>query len=929
MEFYKKFFSNIREMDTGEGAVLCPFPHKDEKGNEYFESVPSAHINLSTSLFHCKVCGQGMSEASFLSKLQGISYRDALVLLKEMEKRGDDSFIQNRENFLNSEGAQELWLSLGLNHDMHQLLQIGYTGEGIEFPVYIYGELLDIRNYAPGRTPKVMSQRGAKNLLLPFDLWMKDDRPTLLCAGEKDMAIARQMGFNAITFTGGEQAFPKLFKASFKGKKIYIAYDNDQAGQEGAKKVASLLKECGAFPHVVTGHYEVCTNKGEDIHDYFIKYGKTTDDLRAILEHTQPFSEEDHRREEVKRIPLVSIEESTQGQFAHRLVSTRVSVVATYEETYSVPEYVELRKTHSTEKCTLPEGWSTEWALDESNAKDILLLMDSGLKQQQIDEHLKMMAGIPPKEKYIRFIIKSRVNVFKAVLTDDLESETSEGDEGKTMREMLVYSIERPIKAGHKYRAYYKPTPHPLKGQQVVGIVTRLDESDNSINRFQVNSNVIDSLKCFQVQEGETVKDKMQELYERAKGIIGVEARKDVTFTTELFFHTPLEFNFGKRKKERAYLDIMMVGDPRTGKSQAAKKLLQLYELGLITSLKTATVAGLLGGSDQTGGGWKTKLGLLPRNHKGAVIMEEFSGGGQELIGKLTEVRSSNRVRLTRVNGSIDVPAMVRMMSISNPATTNDGTSLPLRNYPNGIQVLLDLVGASEDIARYDFFLLVDEPTEYISPLEDFEQEPFPRESYLNRIRWVWSRKPEQIIIEREVEQHIVKIGQDLNNEYNSYMKLFGPEAWKKLTRIAIATAGLVCSMDETGEKLIVTKEHVDWARSFLVACYDNDLFKLKEYVQAQRRLVQVDEPTIKALQGMYNNHPIMLQQLEMSTEMSQKDLQAISGLEPKEFPKVLNQLAKFSFVQFPGGKIVPTIRFREAMNKIDRDIYLKKLGEN
>jgi hypothetical protein len=253
------------------------------------------------------------------------------------------------------------------------------------------------------------------------------------------------------------------------------------------------------------------------------------------------------------------------------------------------------------------------------------------------------------------------------------------------MRELLVYSIEEPIKAGQKYKMTYKPVAHPLKGQQVVGIITKLEESDHSVNQFKLNKETIESLKCFQVGPKERLQDKMQELYERSKGIIGVEARKDVTFATELFFHTPLEFYFGRRK-ERAYLDIMMVGDPRTGKSQAAKKLLELYGLGLITSLKTATIAGLLGGSDQTGGGWKTKLGLIPRNHKGALVLEEFSGGGQELVSKLTEVRSSNRVRLTRVNGSIDVPAQVRMLSISNPSTGQGGTSLPLRNYPNGIQ---------------------------------------------------------------------------------------------------------------------------------------------------------------------------------------------------------------------------------------------------
>src|SRR5574342_631265 len=168
MEFFKKFFDGKwKEYDTGELEVLCPFPHYDELGNEYYETHPSAHINEHKSLFHFIVCGQGMSEATFLSRLQGVSYKDALVLLKEMNK--SDSFAEWRQNFLNSEGAQDYWKALGLTMDTADLLHIGYEGEGVSFPVFVYGELLDVRNYKADRSPKVMSKKGAKSLILPFD----------------------------------------------------------------------------------------------------------------------------------------------------------------------------------------------------------------------------------------------------------------------------------------------------------------------------------------------------------------------------------------------------------------------------------------------------------------------------------------------------------------------------------------------------------------------------------------------------------------------------------------------------------------------------------------------------------------------------------------------------------------------------------------
>jgi hypothetical protein len=172
-----------------------------------------------------------------------------------------------------------------------------------------------------------------------------------------------------------------------------------------------------------------------------------------------------------------------------------------------------------------------------------------------------------------------------------------------------------------------------------------------------------------------------------------------------------------------------------------------------------------------------------------------------------------------------------------------------------------------------------------------------------------------------------VNTAEELNKLYNSHIKLFGPEAWKKLARISMACAALVSSISEDGENLIVKKEHVDWAKDFMIGLYDNELFKLSHYVENQRRQEEADEESIGVLQGLYNNNTIMLKQLEMSTEMNVRDLQMISGLEQKEFNKVIARLAGADFISY-GAKIVPTQKFRMAMNRIDRKPYMPRLGE-
>jgi hypothetical protein len=924
MKFFNKYFGTDHHInDRGEMFVKCPFPHFNEKGETYLEENPSSHINLERSMFHCKVCGKGMSEASFLSKLQGISYKESLIMLETMKDDNADNWEKEQAAFLESEEAQNLAKDLGI-YGIHKELKLGYEPDqgGISFPVFIYNDLMDVRSYDPKRTSKkghslkVLSRKKAKPLLLPFDLWVDDKRDTILAAGEKDMAILRVNGFNAITFTGGEQSVPKLFKASFKGRRVFIPYDNDQAGKEGAYKVAAHLKEWGAYPYVVDGHYSVCTEKGEDIHDFFKKYGKTAADLQNIFDNTPEFTEEMFQKERAKRVPVVRLEEAMDPKYRKRYVSSHVSVVSVFEEVYQIPDYVEY-------DIEPEEGkpYKSSWTIGEKNLQDILYLMDNKINEQKQYKELQRFART--KDKLMNLRILSSVNIYKAVLTDTVES-SSDKEEVSNPRELIVYIIGTRLDPGKKYFVTYQTTPNP-HDQKIVGIVDAAEDSSSSVANFKMTKEVKESLEPFKLKEGQTVNEKMSELFERGKAFVGVEARKDITYGTDLFFHTPLDFMFNN-KVFRSTLDVMIVGDERTGKSKTAKEMLNMYELGVIASLKTSTEASIVGGSDSTSGGWKTKLGVLPRNHKGAVILEEFSGGGKDLISRLTEIRSSQRVRIGRVNGTLEAEAKVRMLSISNPAT-NNGSSTPVRNYPNGTKIILDLIGANEDIARYDYFILVAATDNYISPLAMSTADPIPKEAYMNRIRWVWSRKPEQVVLDREIMEHIVAASEDLNRRYDCHIKLFGPETWMKLSRIAIASAGLTCSMDETGEKIVVTESHVHFAMNFLKACYDNDTFRLGEYVQTKRRTTELDDTSISALQGLYNQHTIMLQQLEMESEMSRQQLEAVSGLERKEFNRTINQLVRGAFLELRGERMQPTVRFRKAMKKM-REVYPQGVGE-
>ena len=182
---------------------------------------------------------------------------------------------------------------------------------------------------------------------------------------------------------------------------------------------------------------------------------------------------------------------------------------------------------------------------------------------------------------------------------------------------------------------------------------------------------------------------------------------------------TVLQCNFGTFNGLRGYLDTLIVGESRVGKSSTSETLRSTYGLGTFVSLagNSATIPGLVGGSNKTATGYQTRAGIIPQNHRGLIIFEEFGKSNNNVITELTDIRSSNTVRITRVAGTITLPAVVRMIALTNPKNTN-GVIKSIASYPHGIAILTELVETAEDIARYDMIvILADKGTSQINPL--------------------------------------------------------------------------------------------------------------------------------------------------------------------------------------------------------------------
>lgn len=910
------------DLVMGENTVLCPF---------HSEKTPSMQINTMQKIYHCFGCGAHGTENDFIHEYYGIgkgqcsSFKE--VLFKSDNISDYERFARSGEEYKSNYTYLEL-RKLGISEKVLEDLCVGSevfskmdedTGElsikpsttstRLVFPIILKDRVLDLRTYTmdPDTRPKSMSKANAPaGMVLPYHLWIDDTAPTIICEGEKDMAIARTKGYNAISL-GGCRNLPTHMLDAFRDRQVFIVYDNDTPGRAGAKKLASALYSVTKHVYIADIGQYVNEDK-EDITDFFVKYGRTIDDFDEMLENAKIFDAYAQEEFIKESYPEVSLNEAS-TTYLGKMVRSNVQVMATYEEQYSVPSYAVFTKENvgGKEEFNRKHKGDTEyWSLQKSNFEDILVLTDNNLRKPQIHDNLKAIVGWGAEE-YVKVITSNPKTVFKACVADCTESIVSK-DVKRT--EFVCYTDEK-LEAGKNYQLIYKVVPHPYKGQQQVLIVSEIKESGDVITSFEVTHDIIQDLQEFQ-------KYGFKELVEKQKAYVKFNVDSRLLEFIDLWYHTPKEFDFGFMKNLRGYLDGLIVTESRVGKSTTAQALAKVYNIGAIASLagSAATPAGLIGGSVKAGSSSQIRPGLIPRNHNKAIIFEELAKAKYSIMPELTDIRSSGIVRINRSTGDLSLPASVRILFLTNPKSEDDGLIRPIMAYPNGLEIVKPLIGATEDIARFDFIYILGESASDVDPLWQ-PPEGFTEKQLRSRIYWVWSRSCEQIQLSPEIQKYIVDVSKTLNDKYAGSVKIFSTETWKKIARLSIAIAGYMVSTDITYSNIVVQKRHVDIAAVLLESIYNNQIFKLKEVIDEERKQLVCTLPDIEKARELFSRFPTMMTYLENNNNIAKNTLATVSGLDNVIFNEAIQQMVKQSFITMTQFKIFPTPKLLIAMKKV------------
>lgn len=913
-EFFRNRGENIEPNIQSEVMVRCPFPH--DKG---LERQASASFNTKRRIYKCFACAaedreRGMSETAFIAKLFGTNYDNAAKIKDLHIQGGMDGWDNLTENLLGNKRYMEfLTRERGLTEQTIKELRLGFAGDGIIYPVTVFNMLLDTRTYNPNPAegePKIKSARGAKPLLFPFDKWVDDKRPTVMTAGENDTSLGRQMGFNCVTTTLGEGSVPKLLLSFFKGKKVYITYDADKAGKDSAQRIAFYLRDAGAEVYIV--HLPLTGEKDDkDLTDYFLKRGFTAEEFQALLNIAPLFTDEEYMTQKNKEFELVDLWNVKHSRYSEKYISSRVMQMGHFElPIVDVPSHIEWECFGETDsKVCQSCPFSTRnnsgtWTLEQDNLGDVLSLVE--VTKADKEKNMRMLCGMPGKCPNGRVSVLSKKHVEKVILAPDVETESEMS--GYKQAELHAFILDGDTEDGNRYRMYFKRVPHP-KDQSIMLIVDKVEESDNAINSFKVTKEFMESMKVWQGNPYDIMKKRYEEL---GKRIVGKYLPESIFYASEIIYHSVLDFKFLGRY-DKGHPEGLIIGASRTGKSEVGKATANFYGLGNITECKNASTAGLIGGVEKgSNGTYRISWGEVPRNHKGMLFLDEISGLPIEVFKNLTGLRSQRVATIAKITKG-KAPAKTRLLWVGNPKTNENGRSRSLYDYASGVDVCLDLFPADEDISRFDFIVLVPEPDEYVSPLNEDgtvpEEHQLPEE-LRQLIRWVWSRNRDQVIFDTYVEKYIEHVAKELNKDFGSSVKIIGIEGVKKIARIATSVAAACYSASPDGESIIVKKEHVDWVRDWLISLYDNEIFRLKQFVKQERTFSTTNEEINVQVAGLAKRYPMIMKLLIEQNDCPHYNLQAAGGIAGDEYRHLTTTM-------FTAGLVTPTAKGLAATRRL------------
>ena len=968
LDVYKVLTELLKVEVTDKGndwRTLCPF-HDDEH--------PSLNVQKEEGTLYCFVCNHTGSLFDLVMELKDVRYKDAEALLadflgvdptgmtalappshvrakkKTIDERDDEAEIEAASrppidpalvagwhaNLTTRYPLQHGYLTTTLHLSEHLLkeFQIGFDGERYTIPVKDEtGTIVNVRRYnpdAPDAEDKMKNyyqvdptvgvvSYGRPARLFPMSAFGEGDE-IILVEGEKDCLVARNHGFNAVTTTGGAAKWRTKWNELFRGKRVYICYDMDKAGREGATKIAKEL-EAVTGVYIVTLPTPSSPIKGYDLSDFFLKELGSASDFRTVLLDARTFSTPPTPVAGTPPLMHVPLGMASLATNMGKPLATKVVVSGKNMAPYIVPKKLRVTCNCSDveDACQFCPRWTKtgvhrgahyEEEIDVDAANDKLLKLINCSDTQQ-KGYLKEIAGIDKKCTFGRVEIKDSGNLQQIIVIPELDAMAASLEEQEYVSRNAYY-LGHDIIANRAYEMQGYTWPHPLN-QTATHVFDFKDDMQDSIRSFEMTPDIHAELaELFRPATGESIDDKLRDIYNyHVLNTHGIKGRGEIQLAFDLVWHSILNFTFMGQAVRKGWLEGLIVGDTSQGKTELTTRMRDFYNLGQRITGEKTSAAGLIGGLQKVGEQWILQWGAYPQNDRRALLIDEYSSLSTNDIANMTDLRSTGvaeivKIRTERTN------ARVRALHCSNQRS-----GLMLRDVMQGISAIKDLMGKNEDIRRLDFALTVatgEVSLDEINMPKNKLPKPkkiYNREASKNLVLWAWSRNSlavsNQVMFEPDAETAILNHARRMGDKYHPRIPLVEPSDQRlKIARLAAALAARLFSTDDTGDTVIVTKDHVNYIVKWLEGQYDKPSMSYdtwSEMAWASERFT----PTTKILiadtiSDMPNAGDIVLFFSKQNRSFRQTEFEAATGIDREDVKELIKILIRYSALQVDGN---------------------------
>jgi len=861
--------------------MYCPY-HGD--------SHRSAGLNVDDGRFVCQTCGERKTideliadREEWIIKVPGVKIdgnKRALPELNEAMVDGWHSALLSNTKQLNA-----LMEKRGLTIKTIQNYELGWDADQSAYTIPIRGmdgELLNIRFYqtdVPDDRRKIWSVNGRGTPVL-WPTNQLDYVSLVVCEGEMDAMLTIQQGIPAITRTGTADAWAPAWSPLFKGKIVYICHDMDTKGQTANRKLAKALEKHALRTIIVDLPYEVTDNHGMDLTDYWLE-GRSRADFVKMANAAAADSEpppEDSIKDEIFD---VNVMKSFDAELVGKPLQMKVTVVGKRTPSYVIPHKLQFECDRQAApakcaNCTLNfsndfnvQGGSIDY---EIMPDDPVVLRLIKVADDDMTKTIQRHAGLAKCPRYSTKVTAHRT-VEEAYVRASIEDGPGHSEQDFTHRR-IVSTVSHDLEANQSVVLTGTIRPHP-KNQENEFQAWGVTKPPTGLDKFEVTPEIEEQMREFRSQ------DPMAKLHEIANDLAvhhtKIFHRDDLHILTDLVFHSIMELPFKNSTDSKGWLDCIVLGDTRTGKSAIAKAIIDLYHAGEMISCEAATFAGVVGGLDHmSDGSWIVKWGSVPVFDRRAVVLDEVSGLKPGEISQMSDMRSSGIAKLTKIKTE-QAMARTRLLWLGN---ARDGKPLGSTTY--ALDGLKRLIGNNEDIARFDIAMCVFSGDVSSSEINRFRSNgkasKFTVDGYRGVLQWAWTRKARDVQWERNVQQLVFDETIKMGMEYIEDPPLVqGANMRMKIARTAAAIAARTYSTVD-GRRLVIRADHVHAAVEFINSVYANPGFGYKlvsEQVLRDAAHVQNNMVHIKEFLAHKQN---LVRMIQVSPEVSFMQLKTICG---------------------------------------------------